>query len=162
MSSICLLNFDAKDLTFEQLNDLANELVKCALLNCVAVNFNDDKVKEFFNKQKLNTYILLSDSFIYRSADDLLDITSLAHETEENYKIKFIQKYGFFSQLIDIVFNYKIESIDFYVSEQGSINRFINVETQKDSFMNELFSIFIEHSLKTGFTFPDLKIHIVR
>lgn len=162
MSAVCLLNFNTKHLTFEQLNNLANDMVKNALLNGIAVYFNDNIVEEFLSDEKSNTSVILSDSFLYRNADDLLDFTNFAYETEENYKTIFIQKYSFLSQLIDIVLGYKIESIDLYISEQGNFDNYIYVETKKENAVYELFNTFMEHSLKTGYTFPDLKIHIIR
>lgn len=162
MSAVCLLNFNSKHLTFEQLNNLANDMVKNALLNGIAVYFNDNIVEELLSDEKSNTSVILSDSFLYRNADDLLDFTNFAYETEENYKTIFIQKYSFLSQLIDIVLGYKIESIDLYISEQGNFDNYIYVETKKENAVYELFNTFMEHSLKTGYTFPDLKIHIIR
>lgn len=162
MSAVCLLNFNTKHLTFEQLNNLANDMVKNALLNGIAVYFNDNIVEELLSDEKSNTSVILSDSFLYRNADDLLDFTNFAYETEENYKTIFIQKYSFLSQLIDIVLGYKIESIDLYISEQGNFDNYIYVETKKENAVYELFNTFMEHSLKTGYTFPDLKIHIIR
>ena len=162
MSAVCLLNFNTKHLIFEQLNNLANDMVKNALLNGIAVYFNDNIVEELLSDEKSNTSVILSDSFLYRNADDLLDFTNFAYETEENYKTIFIQKYSFLSQLIDIVLGYKIESIDLYISEQGNFDNYIYVETKKENAVYELFDTFMEHSLKTGYTFPDLKIHIIR
>lgn len=59
-----------------------------------------------------------------------------------------------------------VDGIEFPVQILGDINpniiSYIYVETKKDNAVYELFNTFMEHSLKTGYTFPDLKIHIIR
>lgn len=75
MSMLCFFNFDAKRLSFKKLNDLSNEIIKSALLNGFAAFFNDSFLDEIKIRENLSTTILLSDSFLYRNSDDLLDVT---------------------------------------------------------------------------------------
>ena len=64
--------------------------------------------------------------------------------------------------MVNIVFEYGIETIDLYIVDQGNFDNVIYVETKKDYVVHKLFNIFMEQKLKTGYTFPDLKVHMVR
>lgn len=163
MSALCFLNFNTKHLNYKQLNNLANDAVKNALLNGYAVFFNDSFAEETRRDEKLNTSVLLSDSFLCRNADDLLDVTDFAYEAETNYKMSFIKKYSFLSQLVDIIFQYEIDSIDLYITEQGDEDfNCIYERTEKVNIVKKLYDIFTSQSLNTGYTFPSLKVHIER
>ena len=162
MSAICLMEFNAKQLSFEKLNKLANEIIANALSNNYAAFFNDCYAENFIKDKERMTYLLLSDSFLYRNADDLLDVTAFVYEADEIYKKKFIEKYSFFSKLIDIIFKYEIDVIDLYITEQGDnkFDEYIFEGVKKEKLLEKLFDAFIKSSSQTGYTFPNIKIHI--
>lgn len=159
MSMLCFFNFDAKRLSFKKLNDLSNEIIKNALLNGFAAFFNDSFLDEIKIRENLSTTILLSDSFLYRNSDDLLDVTDFVYDTELTLKNKFIRKYDFLLQFADIIFKYDINKLDFYVLTQGYEN-YTFIQAQKSCATEALLDIFLSQVFKTGFTFPDLKIQI--
>lgn len=159
MSAICLISFDTKKLSFEQLNKLANQTMMTALLNNYAIFYNDCFAEKFMKREKQKTTILLSDSFLYRNADDLLDVTAFAYDSDADYKRKFIKKYSFFTALINVIFSYNIDSINLYITEQGD-DDYIYLETKNDNMVEELFNLFIKNSSKTGYTFPNINICI--
>lgn len=105
---------------------------------------------------------MLSDSFLYRNADDLLDVTAFVYDTDEFYEKKFIEKYSFFSKLVDVIFKYEIDVIDLYITEQGDdkFDEYIFEEVKKENLLEKLFDAFIKTSSQTGYTFPNIKIHI--
>lgn len=162
MSAICLMEFNAKQLSFEALNELANEIIANALSNNYAAFFNDCFAESFIKDEERMTYLLLSDSFLYRNADDLLDVTAFVYDTDEIYEKKFIEKYSFFSKLVDVIFKYEIDVIDLYITEQGDdkFDAYIFEEVKKENLLEKLFDVFIKSSSQTGYTFPNIKIHI--
>ena len=164
MSAICLMNFNARKIPFEQLNNLANEAMETALDNKIAVFFNDDFAEEVFDEFELQTSVLISDSFLYRHADDLLDVSEFVDETGNDYKNKFMNKFRFFSRFVDIVFGYNIDQIDLIITQYGNenINDYNSIKTNRNNLIKDLFYNFMEQKKITGYTFPDLKIQITR
>lgn len=164
MSAICLMNFNARKIPFEQLNNLANEAMETALDNKIAVFFNDDFAEEVFDEFELQTSVLISDSFLYRHADDLLDVSEFVDETGNDYKNKFMNKFRFFSRFVDIVFGYNIDQIDLIITQDGNenINDYKSIKTNRNNLIKDLFYNFMEQKKITGYTFPDLKIQITR
>lgn len=159
MSLLCFFSFDAKRLSFEKLNNLSNEIMHNALQNEYAAFFNDSFLDDIKIKEQLATTLLLSDSFLYRNADGLLDVSDYVYDKKKTFRNEFIKKYGFILQLINILFKHEINVIDFYVLSTGCTN-YTHLQTKKDFLLKDLLNEFLKQVPETGFTFPDLKIQI--
>ncbi len=158
MSALFFVKFNKKELSFDALNKLANEIVGDALKNNYAVAFNDEYLGEAFNKEKDIT-ILLSDSFLYRHGDELLDVTEFVCESEKEFKLKFMKKFSFLTKLIDTLFQAKIREVDIcFADTDESVPLIV---TTKNDLLTDLYNEFITSSSKTGFTFPNLKIQVI-
>ena len=161
MSSVVLIKFNLKEYKFNLLDAFAKELVLNSLKENYAVFFNDDYCRFFF-KEGVDNTILISDSFLYRQADGILDVTNIIEEDEGVFKKKFIQRYEFLKKIIKIMFKYKIEDVNLFLSEGGEsdLGEYISVETYQDNMIEKLYEVFVQQTSKTGFTFPNIKIHV--
>ena len=161
MSALFLVKFYVKKIDYTKLNHLANDIVSNALLNNYAVFFNDNYAEVILKKNIENSF-LISDSFLYKHGDEILDITEFVCNGEGLMKERFMLKYTFLNQLMDILFRYGVLSLDIYITEDGDecVERYICVETKKENLLEDLFQTFIRYSSKTGYTFPNIKIQI--
>lgn len=161
MSALVLIKYNVKQFDFKIMNKLANDVVANALLNGFAVSFNDDSA-ELILQDEIENSLLISDSFLYRHGDEILDLTEIVYEEESVFKERFILKYNFLKQLVDILFRYQVDSVNIYFTEYGESNleEYICIETQAEDMLEKLYETFIQSSKTTGFCFPNISIHI--
>ena len=113
-------------------------------------------------KKNIENSFLISDSFLYKHADEILDITEFVCDEEGLMKERFMHKYAFLNQLMNILFRYGILSLDIYITEDGDecVERYICLETKRADLLENLFQTFIRYSSQTGYTFPNVKIQV--
>ena len=163
MSAIFLVEFNTKKKDFNLTNALAKKVVLYALSNNFAVSFNDNSAKALMNDRIENT-LVISDSFLYRHADDILDVTDFVEEAEIIFKEKFIAKYLFLEGLINLLFEHEMEGVNIYISESNSndLKEYTFIKTDVKNLLVSIYQEFIKVSNETGFTFPDIKIRVDR
>lgn len=161
MSAIFLVKFHVKNIDYTKLNHLANDIVSDALSNNYAVFFNDNYAEVILKKNIENSF-LISDSFLYKHGDEILDITEFVCDEEGLMKERFMHKYAFLNQLMNILFRHGILSLDIYITEDGDecVERYICLETKRADLLENLFQTFIRYSSQTGYTFPNVKIQV--
>ena len=163
MSELCLMNLKKHRLNFEKLDSLANSLVALSLKNKIAVFFHTyDYAAELINSAGMKNFFLLSDSFLYKNCG-FLDITSFVYETDiQSYRVRFLEKYHFLQEVIDKVFEYEVDILEIYISEDGSAEvetDFEVIETAQGDFVETLFQKIWKDSSGSGF-FPTTKFII--
>ncbi len=159
MSNLCVFNFKENDLNYAMLDKLANELVRIALENKIAVTFNDNYWNNIISNNKMETYFTVSNSFLYRDANcigisSLFDLQPLVLDLCKNDKFgeilkdkifynTFIDKYHFLQKLIDCIFEFDINLVEIYISENGCEIKdkedFKIIHSTKDLLLNDLF-----------------------
>lgn len=144
MSAICIVNLKAHKLEFDQLNNLANELVAFALKNKVAVFFNvRDYGYDIIQEAKMRNYFLVSDSFLYENCDFLEEpLYILERETVQKTYEAFCGRYIFLEGMLRLIFQYEVLITEIYISTEGEINGigdFHSIETNSGGFMREFF-----------------------
>jgi hypothetical protein len=60
------------------------------------------------------------------------------------------------------MFKYKIEDINIFLSEEGEtdLEEYIFIEACQEDIIEKLYEVFVQQTSKTGFTFPNIKIHV--
>lgn len=162
MSALCLVEFSGKKLEFTELNNLANEVIANALLNKYSVFFNDDYAKQILKPEAHRHTILLSRSFFDRNADELFDVTDFVSESEIKFKEKFLDNFSFLNQIFDILFRYQIDGVNIYFTDDSetNLNEYIYLEVIVENLLERLYETFIRYCDTTGYSFPDIKMHI--
>ena len=94
MSSFFLMDFSKEKLKYNDLNNLADNIIKNALKNGYAVFLNDSYSSQILKNKTNNISILFSYSFLDRNADELLDLTDFIYDDESDFKKKFFDKFG--------------------------------------------------------------------
>ena len=162
MSSFFLIDFSKEKLKYNDLNNLADNIIKNALKNGYAVFLNDSYSSQILKNKTNNISILFSYSFLDRNADELLDLTDFIYDDESDFKKKFFDKFDFLNDVFDILFSYNIKKIDLYITEDGSEDtEYVEVVVKKDNVVQVLYDNFIKYSSVTGYTFPNLHINVV-
>lgn len=162
MSALCFVEFASNKLDFVELNRLANEIMANALLNNYAVFFNDDYVKQVLKPVDHKHTILISYSFFDKNADELFDVTGFVQENEIKFKEIFTDKFSFLNQFFSVLLSYQIEDLSIYFADDSEtdLNEYIQFETNAENVVEKLYETFIKSSQKTGYTFPNINIHI--
>lgn len=161
MSALLLIKYDVQNVDFANLDKLAKTIVADGLRNDYAVSFNDSYASDFLQGKATNT-IVVSDSFLYRQADELLDITEYVYEDEQVFKRKFAQKYSFLQCLAEKLLDFGARNIEIYFStSDGCVaSDYVCVETTANALTENLLDTFLKNAHQTGFTFPDMIIKI--
>lgn len=112
----------------------------------------------------MKCFFLMSDSFVYKNCDDLLDTSFLTDPSNlTQCKKEFSHHFRFFKDIADIVFRYEVHEVEVYISEDGSTSKksdFIQLETTKEMFLDTLLNSIWDNADKYAFTFPDVQITI--
>lgn len=166
MSAICIVNLKKHNLEYDKLNDMAKKIVRyCLDHDNLAVFFNAlDYGKNLVDDEHMQNFFLLSDSFLYKNCEFLEDFyynpeTELA-ETEKDFN----EKYKFFLDIFDIVFQYDVSEITVYVDDSvAGINDFEPLSATTEEFLPLFFRYVVEMSGYGGYIgVPSLKITVTR
>lgn len=164
MSELCLFNIKEKNLKFEELNELAKDVTRYSLKNGYGSFFNTaDYAYDFVEKVGMKTYFILSDSFLYKNADDLLDTTRFAYDSKSDYRKHFFETFSFFEDYLDIVFKYDVDSVEVWIDGNGTateIEDYDRLLSEKRNFTKTLYDVFMKMSKETGYTFPPVVIEV--
>ena len=164
MSAICLINPKSHKLKFEELNEMAKKIIRYTLDNNMAAFFNShDYDSGLIKAVKVENFFLLSDSFIYQNADDLLDTISIRRRSMKTFKKDFLDKFHFFTDILEIIFSFKITEVDIYVSEggdSGDVEDFDLIQTNQHDFLNDLHDCIIKYADEWAYCFPPLKFEV--
>jgi len=162
MSEICIINLKNHTLDFEGLNILANELIKVALDNNVAVFFNSyDYGEELIKNIDMHNFFLMSDSFLYKNCGFLESGWFIkgyrnGFQNTESIKSVFISKYSFFNKIIATIFKYKVNEIELLLSNAiyavHNKEDFNIIKTDKNDFFDKLFDS-LEDKLSNNFNY---------
>ena len=185
MSSLCIFELKEHNLSFEDNNRLAKELIKISLANDVAVTFNDDYWQTLIATAGLKDYFTVSSSFLYKDCDfsgnaSLFEIDDIIDEIcgernsccyiekeDDLFYRKVMKKYGFLCEIIDCIFMYDVNKINLYLSDCGcgitGPEDFYIVKTDAANFMEELYNaITDELNNKFNYRFSDTKFEITK
>lgn len=164
MSELCLFNIKEKNLKFEELNELAKDVTRYSLENGYGSFFNtSDYAYELIEKAGMKTYFILSDSFVYENADDLLDTMRFVYDSKSDYKKHFLETFGFFEDYLDIVFKYDVDSVEVWIDGNGTateIEDYDRLISEKGDFTTTLYDFFMKMCNETGYTFPSVVIEV--
>lgn len=162
MSALCLVSFSGEKLDFSKLNNLANEIVLNAVLNKYAVFFDDCYAEQILENKPRMISALISCSFFDRNADDFLNLSDFAYDTEGEFKRDFFNRFHVLKLFIEILFSHQIDYADIYITEDSNedLESYICVETTQEDMLEKLFETFMLYAFKNGYTFPDIKIQI--
>lgn len=164
MSAICIVDLKNHGLDFNQLNQLAKEIIQYTLNNNLAASFNDDYDEELIKEIGTSNFFLMSDSFLYRHAD-FLDTTSLFLDGNiDKFRKEFFERFSFFTEIIKILFKFKILAIDIYldITNCSSIEDFVAIETNQDDFLKDLFDSVIKYANEYAYGFPTVKLEVTQ
>lgn len=161
MSTILVIKYQTPSYDFDNINHLANTIIHHALKNNYAVSFNDEYANEFLQGNVINS-IIVSDSFLYRQADELLDVTEYSYSEDSVFNSFFIHKYSFLQFIAETLLNNGAKNITIYISDGGNCNSSdsIHIESNTNNLMKKLYKAFIDNICSTGFSFPDICINI--
>ena len=165
MSAICIFNLKHHKLDFNRLDNLSKKLVRYSLCNNLGVFFNCyDYGADIIKDAEMKCFFLMSDSFLYKNCDDLLDTSFLTDPLDfSKYKKEFSNHFHFFNDILNIVFEYEVSQVEVYISEDGSTSAksdFLSLQTTKDKFLETLLNSVLENADKYAFTFPDVNITV--
>lgn len=161
MSEIFLVNISETDLDYANLNSFANEITSFALKYQMGIHFNElGYFPQLISECNMKKYFFVSDSFLHCNAT-FLDMCEFAYLDGEDYKKAFYQKFSFVNQIVDILKKYEILKVQFFISDDGS------VESEGDFFTlqstgNELLDRLYECVLLNDYPFelPTIKINL--
>ena len=172
MSGVCIINFKKHNLTFDQMNELAEKLMYIALQNHVAIFFHSHYRKDLIDNVKMKNYFVMSDSFFYRNCNFLNVVPivescmgNVMYVNHENavFRAKFIKRYYFFDLIIQCIFQYDVDLLEIYISESGCVNKnedFEVINTSAQLFLSDLFDSLVDMHNGFNYEFPDAKFVI--
>ena len=142
MSGICAFNLKKHKMQFDELNDLAKEIVRYCLDHDLGATFNlPDGVEYLVEQEHMKNYFWLSDSFLYTQCDFLEIIPDVDREDWDNPKNAFTEKFAFFNDLLKIIFEHNVSEvsvlIDAWVTED--LEDFEVLSATPDNFSQVLF-----------------------
>lgn len=165
MSAICLVNLKINSLNFDEFNDLAKKLVRyCLECGNLAVFFNSfDYDKTLIVDEHMKNFFLLSDSFLYKNCEFLEEVPFIDPFNLVESERAFTEKYDFFNDIFNIVFNYNVSEITVFLSIDGSVEHsyeFVPLSATPENFLHTLFDSVITNADKCAYQIPSLKFTI--
>lgn len=150
---------------FEQMDRASKLIVQMALKNGIGVCFNSfDYAPELIEKRKVCFHMILSDSFVHRNCDDLLDTFFLDLKKSGAELLQaFRKKYLFFDQISAILNRCGFSEFDLYIDGTGSAEKgdFENIETDEKNLLSTLLGRIFASQEKYALCFPPLKVRVI-
>lgn len=168
MSDLCMIDAGNNQVEFDQMDQASKSIVQMALKNGIGVCFNSfDYAPELIEKRKVCFHMILSDSFVHRNCDELLDISSLDLKKSRAELLQaFRKKFLFFDQISAILNRCGFSEFDLYIDGFGSAEKgdFEEIETDKKNLLTTLFCCVLRAEENKGnyeLWFPPLKVHVI-
>lgn len=165
MSAICLVILKKHNLAFDELNDLANKLVRYCL-NCgeLAVAFNSfDYAEKLIEQENMKDFFFLSDSFLYKNCEFLEEVPFIDTTDLEKFEKQFKDRYRFFNDIFKVIFGFNVSEITIFMSTDGASDTaedFMPLTATPDTFLHLLFDSVINNAEKFAYQIHSLKITI--
>lgn len=166
MSAICVVNLKEHTLSYKNSNDMAKKLVEFALEKDLGVLFHtSDYAYDFMQSESMKNCFLLSDSFLSENCEFLEESYQLLLNiaSDDDLRNRFYRKYGFFQGVIDILFQFGVNLVEIYISENGmveSVDDFSVTMSTRESFLDTLYQSFLKNIEENEF--PSVKYVIQR
>lgn len=183
MSGLCLFNLKKHNLNFTEKKELSNELVKLVLGYNLGISFNSNNYgEEIIKEAGMHDYFYLSSDFMYQNCDifDMPDLImqmcgadSLENlnfdklpnkcELKQAFKIKF----KVLTDIIDILFQYHISSVELFITANyGPVYFYEDFEplyVSRENLLDDLFGL-LRDELHNNFNyeFPNVKFIVER
>ncbi|MCM1289489.1 MAG: hypothetical protein NC132_02415 [Corallococcus sp.] len=156
MSNICLFNLPNL-INYDELNNLANRLIKISIKNKIGIIFNSHEYNpSLTQKENFKNFFWVTDSFIDCNSD-FLDMP-LNHDLRDINKCKkaFIKRFGFLNDIIFELKNANIMQVDIYLSTDGSdnIDDFVVKQIPWNVFLSEFFYQILENANEYAYEVP--------
>ena len=166
MSELCMIDAGNNQVNFDQMDQASKLIVQMAIKKGIGVCFNSfDYAPELIKKRKVCFHMILSDSFVHRNCDGLLDTSFLDLKKQRPELLQaFRKKYLFFGQIADILSKYGFSEFDLYIDGVGSSENngdFEKIETDKKNLLSTLFCCLFKSKENYALCFPPLKIHVI-
>ena len=168
MSALCVFDYSNNNLTYQQKNEMAKELVEIALNDDVGVLFNDQNWSYVIDIIKSKEFFTVSSTFLYSDPEcvgepslfDFFDIELKSFNglciDKDKFREHFFAKYEFLTDFVNCLCRYNIVELSVLISDSGTeIVRKEDleiIETTKDEFLNTLF-ISLKDELNNQFNY---------
>lgn len=163
MSNLCVFNISQSDISFNEMNELANRITKLALKEKRGVFFNSfDYASDIIESGKMKFFFLLSDSFIYKNCE-MLNTEGLGISNLLLFKSKFKKRFAIFKKILNEISKEKVDVVEIYITTDGSINDIADFDiimTDKKKFLDDLCESVILLSDIYAYGFPTIKYYI--
>ena len=167
MSAVCIINLKKHNMEFDELNNLAKELVRyCLNHDNLAVFFNSfDYGENLINEEHMRNFFLLSDSFLYKNCEFLEDFCYNPETGLAEAEKAFNEKYSFFLDMFEIIFKYNVSELTVFIdgSAAESAEDFEPLSATPKEFLHLFFRYAVECAGYGGYIcVPPLKITVMR
>ena len=159
MSGIIIYNLKNYKNSFEDLNKLADKLIRFALKNDLGISFNNygKPIEKFY---KLDNFFNVSDSFVYITADYLLNKSENIDFEKQSSKTLFSKTFFFFDKIHNLLVRNDIKSYELFISGnslQDNINDFEEIFIKSDSVSALIYNEIIKNAKEYAYSFPPLR-----
>lgn len=165
MSELCMIDAGHNQVNFAQMDQASKLIVQMAIKKGIGVCFNSfDYAPELIKKRKVCFHMILSDSFVHRNCDELLDTSFLDLKKPRSELLQvFRKKYLFFNQIASILSRCGFFEFDLYIDGNGSAEKngdFQEIEVDEKNLLSTLFYHVFEAKENYALCFPPLKVHV--
>ena len=164
MSNLFLINLKNHNANYNELCKLSKEITRFALNNNFAVFFNSyDYGNEIINEAQMKDFLLISDNFLSKNCE-FLNTSYFANVSDiEKFKKEFFKKFDFLKKLVEKLFQYNINLIEIYITQDGAVNSIKDFTEQTSSAKTFLYDLLIEiinNKEEYAYGFPTIKYNI--
>ncbi len=161
MSALCIFHLKEHSMSFEELNSLAREVVRCCLDRGLGVIFNSfDYAANIIAQGRMKNFFFLSDSFLYKNCD-FLDAAITEDVTDLDIcRKEFLTRFSFLREILEILFRFPLRQAEVFVSTDGAaenINDFIIEEVGHKAFLNALFESIYRYADRYAYEIPSMR-----
>ena len=164
MSGLFLINIKKQGISFDEMDDLANKIVRVALEEKKGVFFNAlDYDENLIGGIGKSPFFLISNSFLYQNCD-FLD-TDEFDLNDKSIQLKFNKKYSFILNFLNELKRSGINEVEIFISNDGAVNKIEDFVTQEPVFSNEFLYILLQNIYKYSkiyaYGFPTIKYTVI-